>query len=435
MTEMRVKGEAFNVVVEGREDAPAVVLAHPLGGNLHVFDKLVGPLTQHFRVVRYDARGHGSSVVTPGPYSLDQLGRDAVGILDTLGIKKTGWIGLSAGGMVGLWLLTHARERIGRAVLANVAAQLGGSDMWNERIRTVREKGMASLAPSVLENWFTKSFREHHPDEVERISKLLLAVPEEGYTGLCAAIRDMDQREAIRGITNPVLVIVGRHDPITTPGLGALVASAIQGAKLVTLDTAHMSCIEDPEGFDQAAIEFLTTEAPVMGEEPKHEAGSGAPHAPNPPQPRPEKPRIPPQPSTASGGMGGPMPTQPVAQPRPMPAPTPSPAPAAAAAPAKKAAPKKAAKKPAKKAARKAPAKKRRVAAARKGAAKKSAAKKGARKAAGKKRSVSKKSSARKAVVKRTAVKRRAKKGAAKKSSRRKPLGRHTPGRRSGRKR
>ena len=432
MTELIVKGEAFNVVVEGREGAPAVMLAHSLGTNLHLFDKLVGPLARHFRLIRYDARGHGSSVVTPGPYSLDQLGRDTLGILDTLGVENVHWIGVSAGAMVGLWLLTHAWERIGRAVLAGVAAQLGGSDMWNERIRSVRERGMESVVPSTLDNWFTKSFREHHPDEIERISKMLLAAPEEGYTGLCAAIRDMDQRETIRGITNPVLVVVGRHDPLTTPGLGALVASAIQGAKLVTLDTAHMSCIEDPEGFDQAAIEFLTTEAPVMGEEPKHEAGSEAPHAPHPPQPKPERPKPPSQPASG-GGAGGSMPPQPVAQPRPMPAPMPSagvsPTPAPAA-PAKKSA----AKKAGRKATKKAPAKKRRAAAARKGVAKKSAAKKGARKA-GKKRSAAKKSSARKAVGKRTQAKRGAKKGAAKKSGGRKPLGRHTPGRRSGRKR
>ncbi len=136
---------------------------------------------------------------------------------------------------------------------------------------------------------------------------MLLATPEEGYTAACAAIRDMDLREAIRVITNPVLVIVGRHDPLTTPGLGALVASAIQGAKLVTLDTAHMSCIEDPEGFDQAAIEFLTTEAPVMGDETKHDAGSEAPKAPQPLQRPLEKPRVPPQP--AAPGPGGGMPS------------------------------------------------------------------------------------------------------------------------------
>ncbi len=174
---MMINGEAFNVLVEGDEGAPALMLAHSLGTNLHVFDKLMPGLLRHFRVVRYDGRGHGSSVVTPGPYSVAQLGHDALGIMDALGLEKVDWLGLSKGGAVGLWLLSHAPERIGRAVLANVAAHFGSPDMWNERIRTVHEKGIESLAPSVLENWFTKSFREHHPEEVERIWEMLAVYP------------------------------------------------------------------------------------------------------------------------------------------------------------------------------------------------------------------------------------------------------------------
>ncbi|HEY1735991.1 MAG TPA: alpha/beta fold hydrolase, partial [Methylovirgula sp.] len=212
MSERIIKGEPFNIVIEGKEGAQAVVLAHPMGGDLHLFDPIVPALLRHFRVIRYDMRGHGSSVATPGPYSLDQLGRDALAILDAIGFRKVHWIGLSFGAITGLWLMIHARERINRAVLASVAAHLGGAERWNERIRMVEEKGMEGVAPSVLENWFTKSFRERNPKEVERVSEILLATPEEGYTATCAAIRDMDLREAIRAITNPVLVIAGRHD-------------------------------------------------------------------------------------------------------------------------------------------------------------------------------------------------------------------------------
>ncbi len=398
---MLVGGEAFNVRVEGEEGAPVLVLAHSLGTNLHVFDRLVPELLRHFRIVRYDGRGHGASVVTPGPYSIAQLGQDALAILDVLGLEKVHWLGLSKGGMVGLWLLTHAPERIGRAVLANVAAQLGGSDMWNERIKTVHEKGLESLAPSVLENWFTKSFREHHPDEVDRLWEILLSTPAEGYAGACAAIRDMDQREAIRAITNPVLVIVGRHDPITPPGVGALVASAIPGAKLVTLETAHISCIEDPEGFNQAAIEFLTAEAPAAAEETVHEAPPKKPRKPRAPR------KVPAAPVEVQGEMApttamplepepvAEAPALPVPQPRkprkPRPAAAPAPAPVAPAAAAIAVAAPQPRKRPAKKA-----------------VAKKVAAKKTPTKKVAAKKVAAKKSPARKVVGKKTATKKTA---------------------------
>lgn len=302
---MMVKDEIFNVLVEGDESAPVLMLAHPLGANLHIFDPLMPELVQRFRVVRYDARGHGESVVTPGPYTLDQLAGDALGILDALGIAKAHWLGLSKGAFVGLALLTSAPERLGRAVLASAAAKLGSADMWNERIRTVWENGIESLAPSLLESWFTKDYRDRHPEEIERIWLMLLSTPTEGYAGASAALRDADLREAMEEIRNPVLVIAGRHDPVTTPGLGALVASAIPGAKLATIETAHMSSIEDPEGFTGAAVEFLTAESPAMAEEtmnqivedaaPEVAAEEETPElaqAPLPPK-KPRKPRAP----------------------------------------------------------------------------------------------------------------------------------------------
>jgi 3-oxoadipate enol-lactonase len=294
---------------EGDEGAPVLMLAHPLGTNLHIFDRLMPALRRHFRVVRYDARGHGESVVTPDPYTLDQLGQDALDILDALGIERADWLGLSKGAAVGLQLLTHAPKRIGRAVLANVAAQLGSANMWNERIKTVREQGIESVAPSLLENWFSRDFRDHHAQEIERVKRMLLTTPADGYAGACAALRDMDLRQAIGAITNPVLVIAGRHDPVATPDLGALVASAIPGAEFATLDTAHMSCIEDLEGFTGAAVEFLTAKSPVMAEETMHPivedatpemaAEEGTPESAQtlmPPK-KPRKPRAPRKPS------------------------------------------------------------------------------------------------------------------------------------------
>lgn len=473
---MLINGEAFEVLVEGDEKAPVLMLAHPLGTDLRVFDWIVPELVKHFRVVRYDARGHGRSVVTPGPYSLAELGTDALNIAAALGLEQVHWLGVSMGSAVGLWVLTHAPGRIGKAVLANVAAQLGSHEMWNERIRMVEEGGLDALAPRLLENWFTKSFREHHTDEVERIWELLLKAPAQGYAGGCAALRDMDQREDIRSITNPVLVIVGRHDPVTTPGLGALVASAIPGAKLVTLETAHLSCVEDPEAFTQATVEFLTAEAPMLTEEdiehqatpevtadtppppkkprkpraPKLEVReafiddaptaeereaahmeaahmNGAAHADEemvPPAvppvdaPAPRKPRRPKKTTVAKAGpTAAPAPEVEPEEPAPTPARAPQPRRAAAKKAPRKAAAKKASARKAP--ARKAPARKAAVtkAPARKAAAKKSTARKAIGRKAAPKKSARKVASARKAVAKRTVAKKSAvKKSAAKKA-------------------
>lgn len=426
MTETIIDGEAFNIIVEGKPEAPAILLAHSLGTNLHLFDHQVAALKPHFRLVRYDLRGHGGSQISPAPYSLGRLGRDALAILDALKIDKADFIGASAGGLIGLWLLRHAPERIGRAVLANTAAQIGTRENWNERIRIVTEKGVGALAPSLIENWFTRNYRELHPDEVRHFEETAAATSAEGYAGVCAALRDADLREDLHSISHLVLVIVGRHDPVTPPGVGALVASSIPNAKLVTLAAAHLSPVEAAEAFNDAVLEFLLAagEKPAVAEMPAPKK----PRKPRAPKPKP----VPVAAHEAPAAEFVPVAVIEIAKPehRPRVAPKPkapakAPAPAAAK-PEARVAPKP--KAPAKKSpAKKSPARKTAVkkraakkAAPKKAAAKKAAAKKGTRKLAAKTRvtrkAAVKKSPVRKAAVKKRPVKKAVRKSTAKKS-------------------
>ena len=262
MTEISIAGETFNVLIEGGENKAVLTLSNPLGTNLHIWDPQIPALLKHFRVVRYDSRGHGASVANKGDYSVEGLGHDALAIMDALGVGKVHWLGLSMGGIIALWLLAHARERIGRAVLANTAAQIPGPDLWNSRIQTARDAGMDTVAMAAAERWFTKAFRDTHPEKVERVMEMVRTTPLPGYLAACAAGRDMDLREAIRSITNEVLVIAGRHDLSTPPGMGALVASSIKGSKFVTLEASHMSNIEDATNFTKLAVDFLTAPEP-----------------------------------------------------------------------------------------------------------------------------------------------------------------------------
>ena len=167
MTDITIAGEAFNVLIEGDENKEGLMLSNPMGTNLHFWDPQIPALAEHFRVVRYDSRGHGASVANQGPYSVEGLGRDALAIMDALGIERAHWLGLSMGSVVGLWLLVHARERIGRAVLASTAAQIPGPDLWNNRIQAARDTGMNGVAMAAAERWFTKTFRDAKPEKVE----------------------------------------------------------------------------------------------------------------------------------------------------------------------------------------------------------------------------------------------------------------------------
>jgi len=249
---------SLHVRLDGPRDAPALIFSNSLGADFTMWDAQVDVFARHFQIIRYDVRGHGKSSCPPGPYSIAILARDALRILDTLGIGQAHWVGCSMGGMVGMHLLTHHRARIGRAVLGNTAAFMGPpATDWNARIRMAHAKGMAPIAEAMKLRWFTKEFNRVNPAEVTRITDQVRRADPAGYAACGGAIRDMDQRWAIRTITNPVLVVIGAEDPATSPAMGEILVRNIPGAKRAVIPAAHISNCEAPGPYNAALAEFF----------------------------------------------------------------------------------------------------------------------------------------------------------------------------------
>jgi 3-oxoadipate enol-lactonase len=243
---------------DGTPERPAVLLANSLGTTLEMWEPQVAALSERYRVLRYDSRGHGRSDAPAGPYAIERLGRDAVALLDALELERVRFCGLSKGGMVGLWLGANAGNRLERLVVANSSAHIGNAEVWDQRIATVREQGVAAIVPGVIDRWFTRRFQRESPEAVERIARMLSACPPDGYVACCAAVRDMDQRSALAGIRVPTLVIGGTHDLATPMDHARLIASAVPGAELIELDAAHLSNVERAPEFNRHLLDFLT---------------------------------------------------------------------------------------------------------------------------------------------------------------------------------
>ena len=247
---------------DGPGAAPVLVLSNSLGTDLGMWEPQIEAFARHFRVLRYDSRGHGASQVTPAPYGIEQLARDVIGLLDGFGIRSAHFCGLSMGGMVGQWLGVNAPERISRLVLCNTAAHIDAAEMYNNRIKTVREGGMAVIVDAVLDRWFTAAFLKRQPAAIGPLRATLLATPTEGYVASCAAVRDMDQRQSVSAIRRPTLVIAGSGDQATPPEDGRYLAEQIEGARYVELPAAHLSNIEAAELFTAAVLTFLSQDTP-----------------------------------------------------------------------------------------------------------------------------------------------------------------------------
>lgn len=243
--------------IDGPARAPVVVLSNSLGTDLHMWSPQVLDLATSYRVLRYDTRGHGLSSVTPGPYSIERLGRDVVALLDALAIQRVHFCGLSLGGMTGMWLGVHAAERIDHLALCNTTARIGSPGLYDARIDAVRAGGMRAVVDAVLGRWFTADFIAQHEEHVAPVRAMLEHARADGYIACCEAIRDMDQRDAISRIRLATLVIAGIHDLATPPAEGRFVAGAIPGAQYVELDAAHLSNIEAAPAFTSALLKFL----------------------------------------------------------------------------------------------------------------------------------------------------------------------------------
>jgi 3-oxoadipate enol-lactonase len=223
-----------------------------------MWDGNIPMLARRYRILRYDSRGHGSSDVPAGPYDIERLARDVLDLIDGLELDAVDFCGASVGGMVGIWLAASAGGRMRRLVLSNTTAYIEQPEALDARIEAVRwGGGMAAVADTMLERWFTPSFRTANPAIADRMRKMLLATPPSGYIATCQAVRDMDQRSLLEKIAAPTLVVAGKHDPATATDQSHYLRDRIRGARLVELEAAHVANIEAATAFDRALLEFL----------------------------------------------------------------------------------------------------------------------------------------------------------------------------------
>jgi 3-oxoadipate enol-lactonase len=239
------------------DHGPVLVFSNSLGTDVSMWEPQLPELTRRFRILRYDTRGHGLSTVTAGEYSIEQLGRDVLLLLDSLQLERVHFCGLSMGGMIGIWLGVNASHRLHRLALCNTAAHIGTKETWNTRIATVRKDGMKQVAAAVIERWFTPGFRAAFPEPVARPQALLENTPPDGYVACCAAIRDMDQSATVAQITTPTLIVYGAHDPVTPAADAEFLQARIRGSLKVELSAAHLSNVEQSDAFTKALSSFL----------------------------------------------------------------------------------------------------------------------------------------------------------------------------------
>ncbi len=241
----------------GSQDNPALIFSNSLGTTYQMWQPQIDALQNDYFIITYDTRGHGQSSAPSGTYSLADLGGDVIAILDQLNIKKALFCGISMGGLTGQWLAIHHPKRFYHMMLCNTAAKIGQKDAWQSRADLVRKDGLAPIAETASERWFTPNFIATHPDIVQKLSNTLAKGSAEGYANCCEALAGADLREQLNQITIPVTVVAGSADPVTTVEDGKFMTDSIAHSTLALIDASHISNIEQPEAFNQFILQHL----------------------------------------------------------------------------------------------------------------------------------------------------------------------------------
>ena len=230
---------------------PPLVLMHSIGTDNTLYDRPAPFLEQQFRLLRIDIRGHGASDAPAGDYSLSLLAGDCLSVMDAAGADRAIVCGTSLGAMIAMQLALDCPARTRGLILANTSAEMDPA-LWPERIATVSQSGVASIAEGWVARHFSERFREENRIQTDTVFSHMSSMSSTGYLGCAAAIRDMALIGRLPEIAAPTLVIGGELDgPTPFAGHGDRIAATIPGAMTDLLPTGHLACVEQPEAFAQ----------------------------------------------------------------------------------------------------------------------------------------------------------------------------------------
>jgi 3-oxoadipate enol-lactonase len=253
-----VNGVELACRFDGPEDGHVIMMSNSLMSDHTMWEITVPALVDRYRVLRYDTRGHGRSGVTPGPYSIEMLADDAIGLIDRLGIRRVHFVGLSMGGMIAQQMGARFPERVYSLSLCDTASEMPPRSVWEERFAIARQQGMAGLVDSTLQRWFTAPFIARDPQSVDKVRRMILGTPVEGYIACGSAVRDVAQTTILLQVKAPTLILVGRQDPSCTVEKSIVIHRMIDRSEMIVLENAaHLSNIEQSQAFNSALRAFI----------------------------------------------------------------------------------------------------------------------------------------------------------------------------------
>ena len=246
-----------HVVHRGQRSDPALLLIHPLGGDLTFFDECVAYLQPSFTCVACDLRSAGKSPRAHAPVSIGEHARDLEALRQVLGLRSIVPVGCAIGSMVAVAYAVRYPDRVSALVLSNPALKTSEAAcaMLRDRAQAVRAGGMNAILPGAVDRAFLQQPKD---ERYQRYYARFAAQDPEAYALSALAVLDADASGDLAALRCPTLVVAGAHDVLLPPEQSRAAHGLVADARFHLLhDAAHFAPLQQPRAFADLVLEFM----------------------------------------------------------------------------------------------------------------------------------------------------------------------------------
>lgn len=259
---MKARINDIDLAYSDEGQGPPVIFLHAFPLNRTMWVPQVAGLSDRYRVVTIDLRGHGESEAPMWRYTLDLFAEDVNGLLEHLGIAKAMFVGLSMGGYILFALYRKYPALFQALVLADTRATADTPDTKTARFSMAQiafRRGASSIAELMLPKLLSPAACEYRADLREHLRTIITGNQVSGIVGDLMAMEERpDSTSLLSTISVPTLVLAGEEDLASPPEEVESMANQIPGSTFVRIPQAgHLSNMENPVAFNAAILSFL----------------------------------------------------------------------------------------------------------------------------------------------------------------------------------
>jgi 3-oxoadipate enol-lactonase len=247
---------------EGPNNAPVIIFIHGFPFHKEMWNMQLEALSENFRVIAYDVRGHGNSYSGTDDFSIELFVKDLISLMNTLEIAKSSLCGLSMGGYIALKAIENHPYRFDSLILCDTSCKADSPEAKDKRMKTIEiilENGVGKFADDSIKNFFAQESFLTKKEVIAEVREIMINSSEKSIIKTLIALSGrLETCSTLWKIKVPVLILVGDEDKITPPEAAQFMHAEINGSVLSVIKNAgHLSNLENPDQFNNELKRFL----------------------------------------------------------------------------------------------------------------------------------------------------------------------------------